>query len=290
MATDELRQEFDLMADMGMTPSEFGLRVRTHPAGLVITSSNKMRDGTRMTVSYSADISETISFDPTPDINRRNHERFSRFIASLGSTELLRTGNRIWRGVSGEGVADLLADINVHPGSRKARGDYLAKYIRSQNRRGGLINWTVVLVSNRRGDYSIELGGWEVYPLQRAFHPRDGLDRTSVYRIRRLVSPTDEMIDLTQDQYGWALQQTLRRHREDQDGSRHRSDPRRPSGPYIRRARDSRNGLLLIYPLQESDEDGLPFVGFAASFPAADSDTPIEYFVNTVYLQEEMEI
>ena len=45
-----------------------------------------------------------------------------------------------------------------------------------------------------------------------------------------------------------------------------------------------------MYPLQESDEDGLPFVGFAASFPAADSDTPIEYFVNTVYLQEEMEI
>ena len=132
MATDELRQEFDLMADRGMTPSEFGLRVRTHPAGLVITSANKMRDGTRMTVSYSADISETISYDPTHDINRRNHERFSRFIASLGSTELHRTGNRIWRGVSGEGVADLLADIDVHPGSRKARGDYLANYIRSR--------------------------------------------------------------------------------------------------------------------------------------------------------------
>ena len=290
MATDELRQEFDLMADRGMTPSEFGLRVRTHPAGLVITSANKMREGTRMTVSYSADISETISYDPAHEINRRNHERFSRFIASLGSTGLLRTGNRIWRGVSGEDVADLLADINVHRGSRKARGDYLAKYIRSQNRRGGLVDWTVVLVSNRQGEYSTDLGGWEVYPVQRAFHPRDGLDRTSVYRIRRLVSPTDEMLDLTQDQYEWALQQTLRRHREDQDGSRHRSDPRRPSGPYIRRARNSRNGLLLIYPLQELDEDGLPFVGFAASFPAADSDTPIEYFVNTVYLQEEMEI
>ena len=27
MATDELRQEFDLMADRGMTPSDFGLRV-----------------------------------------------------------------------------------------------------------------------------------------------------------------------------------------------------------------------------------------------------------------------
>ena len=88
MATEELRQEFDLMADRGMTPSDFGLRVRSHPAGLVITAANKMRNGMPMTVSYSADISETISFERAPELNRRNHERFGRFIASLGSPEL----------------------------------------------------------------------------------------------------------------------------------------------------------------------------------------------------------
>ena len=120
--------------------------------------------------------------------------------------------------------------------------------------------------------------------------PKDGLDQDTIYRIRRLVSPTDEMIDLTEAQREWALDQTLRRHRDDEVGSRHRSDPTRPSGPYIRRARDSGSGLLLIYPLQELDAEGLPFVGFATSFPAAEWDTPIEYVVNTVYWQEEMEI
>ena len=63
------------------------------------------------------------------------------------------------------------------------------------------MNWTVVLVSNRGGESSVELGRCDVYPLHRAFHPRDSLDRAAVYRIRRLVSPTDEMIDLTEDQY-----------------------------------------------------------------------------------------
>ena len=290
MATDELRQEFDLMADRGMTPRDFGLRVRSHPAGLVITAANKMRNGTRMAVSYSAGISETISFDRALGVNRRNHQRLSRFIATLGSGKQSRAGNRIWRGVPGEDVADLLSDVSVHPDSRKARGDYLAGYIRSQNHHGGLTNWTVALISNQKGGFSTELGGWDVYPLHRAPHPKDGLDQDTIHRIRRLVSPTDEMIDLTDAQRQWALDQTLRRHRDDEVGSRHRSDPTRPSGPYIRRARDAGSGLLLIYPLQELDAEGLPFVGFATSFPAAEWDTPIEYVVNTVYWQEEMEI
>ena len=288
MATEELRQEFDLMADRGMTPSDFGLRVRSHPAGLVITAANKMRNGTPMTVSYSADISETISFERAPELNRRNHERFGRFIASRGSPELGPSGNRIWRGVAGEEVADLLEEIVVHQGSRKARGDYLAGYIRSQNAIGGLVSWSVALISNPSGEPSAELGGWRVYPLRRAPHLQDSADRAAVYRIHRLVSPTDEMIDLTEDQRKQAFEQTVRQHQDHTEESRHRAVPTRASGPNIRHARDARNGLLLLYPLQERDAEGVPFVGFAASFPAAESDTPIDYIVNTVYWQEEL--
>ena len=289
MATSELRQEFDLMADRGMTPSEFGLRVRNHPAGLVITASNKMRHGTPMTVSYSADISETISFDRSPEINRRNHERFGRFIQSMGCPESDRLNNRIWRGVAGEQVADLLEDISVHQGSRKARGDYLARYIRSQNTSGGLISWCVALISNPRGESYAELGELNVYPLHRATHPPDSSDLAAVYRIRRLVSPTDEMIDLTDDQRKLALDQTVRQHQGHPAASRHRDVPKRPSGPNIRRVRYPKNGLLLLYPVRDRDAEGPPFVGFAASFPAADSDTPIEYSVNTTYLKEDLE-
>ena len=290
VATNELREEFDLMADRGMKPSDFGLRVRSHPSGLVITAANKMRNGTPMSVSYSADISETISFDRDPEVNRKNYERFSRFIASRGAAEPLPSGNRIWHEVSGDDVADLLVDVKVHTGSRKARGDYLARYIRRQNSVGGLAAWCVALISNLHGKRSIKLGGCPVYPLHRSPHPPDSEDRTIVYRIRRLVSPVDEMLDLNSEQVKWALDQTLRHHREDPVRSRHRAEPTRPSGPYIRRARDSNQGLLLIYPLGEFDTEGLPFVGFAASFPEADRETPIDYVVNTVYWQEELEI
>ena len=289
MATDELRQEFDLMADRGMTPSEFGLRVRSHPAGLVITAANKMRNGMRMTVSYSGDISETISFDRAPDVNGRNHERFNSFIASLGPTAKLLTGNRVWSDVPGEDVADLLADISVHPGSRKVRGNYLARYIRSQNSLGGLESWTVALISNQSGGQARTLGGHDVYPLRRAIYLPDSLDQAAIYRIRRLVNPTDEMIDLTDEQGNQALEKTVQHQRNNREGSRHLAEPRIPSGPNIRQVRDSKNGLLLIYPLEEPYTDGVPFVGFAVSFPYAQSDTPVEYFVNSIYWQEELE-
>ena len=295
MAAEELRQEFDLMADRGMTPSDFGLRVRSHPAGLVITAANKMRNGTPMTVSYSGDITETISFDRAPGVNRRNHERFGRFILSLGPPGLPGHGtsdNRVWRAVAGERVADLLEEITVHQGSRKARGDYLARYIRSQNAMGGLVDWTVSLISNQAGEPALaaELGGWTVHPVQRAPHLTDSLDAASVYRIRRLVSPTDEMIGLTEDQRARALDQTVRQHLDHQEASRHRNVPTRPSGPSIRRVRGHRNGLLLIYPVRERNADGPTFVGFAVSFPAADRDTPIRYVVNSIYWQEELDL
>ena len=292
MATDELRQEFDLMADRGMTPRDFGIRVRSHPAGLVITAANKMRNGTPMTVSYSAAITETISFDRATEVNQRNHERFGRFILSLGSPTHGTSDNRVWRAVAGERIADLLEEITVHQGSRKARGDYLARYIRSQNAMGGLVDWTVSLISNQAGEPALaaELGGWTVHPVQRAPHLTDSLDAASVYRIRRLVSPTDEMIGLTEDQRARALDQTVRQHLDQQEASRHRNVPTRPSGPSIRRVRGHRNGLLLIYPVRERNADGPTFVGFAVSFPAADRDTPIRYVVNSIYWQEELDL
>ena len=291
-ATEELRQEFELMADRGMSPIDFGLRVRSHPAGLVITATNKMRNGTRMTVSYSADISETISFDRDPGVNRKNLDLMGRFIASLGSPESVQSNNLVWNGVLGERIADLLGDMTVHPGSRKARGEYIARYIRSQNDLGGLVDWTVALISNQRnaGGEPVDVGGRRVHPVQRSPHPPDDAERDRVYRIRRLVSPADEMLDLSTEQSDWALEQTVQQHVEHGESSRHSETPRRPSGPNIRRARDRRNGLLLLYPLQETDSAGLPFVGFAVSFPAAERDTPVEYMVNTVYWQEELDI
>ena len=288
MATEELRQDFNIMADRGMTPSQFGLRVRTHPAGLVITAANKMRNGTRMSVSYAGEISETISFDRDAEKIKANYEHIDRFLRSMPSKPRTQTDNRIWRSVSGEKVADLLTDLDVHESSRKARGDLLARYIRSQIPHGGLTEWTVVLVSNP-GTQTVEVGGHTVCPVRRAQYPDDGRDLGSIYRIRRLVSPSDELLDLTEAQRNRAKDMTIQFFHESRAETRYKSEPTSAGGPFIRRVRDTRNGLLLLYPLKEANSAQVPFMGFAASFPTSEHATSVEYVVNTRYGQEEFE-
>ncbi len=288
MATEELKQDFNIMADRGMTPSQFGLKVRTHPAGLVITAANKMRNGTRMSVSYAGEISETISFERNPEKIRGNYEHIDRFLRSMSGEPRIQTENRIWQGVSGEKVADLLTDLDVHESSRKARGDLLARYIRSQIPYEGLMEWTVVLISNP-GHQNIKVGGHSIRPVQRAQHPNNSRDIELVYRIRRLVSPSDELIDLTESQRKRAKEMTIQFFRDNRAGTHYKSEPRTAGGPFIRQVRDTKNGLLLLYPLDEQNSEQIPFIGFAVSFPTSSHATSVEYVVNTRYGREEFE-
>ena len=53
-ASEELRGEFELMANSGSTPKEFGLKVRSHPT-MMVTSAVKMAHGTRLQISSGKD-------------------------------------------------------------------------------------------------------------------------------------------------------------------------------------------------------------------------------------------
>ena len=60
-ASEELREEFDLMVDSGGTPNDYGLKVRSHPL-LMVTSRLKMRSAENIYLSFSGTIVETVSF------------------------------------------------------------------------------------------------------------------------------------------------------------------------------------------------------------------------------------
>lgn len=297
---EELRQMFEDMADQERTPLDYGLRVRTHPGDLIITAINKMRTGQKLLLSYSADISETVTFFADSTTNQKNLQATEHMIREITVRYAMRDRslaemNYVWDDVHSELVVDFLNDYIPHPMARKAQSPMLISYIQARVADGELTNWTVVLISierNVRQDnptYAHTIAGLTVGLVKReritdASDPR--------YSIRRLVSPTDEAIDLSPDVRDQALEKT--KSNQKQDTGKFKQEPKLPSGTVIREMRPATRGLLLLYILRY-DADPLPdphvpLVGFAISFPKSkrgDAATT-EYMVNETYWQQEL--
>lgn len=286
-ASEELRIEFDHMASVGATPKEYGLKVRSHPL-MLVTSAVKMRAGTELRLSYAGDISETIIFDTTR-VNNSNLRATNIFLRGLGNPiqRDKRSGGHVWHNVGAVRVLDFLSQYETHPEARRADTRLLSSYISRQNTQGELSSWSVVLVSSTlpsAQDLAVYFDGRDIGGIQRAYFGERIADR---YTIRRLVSPADEWLDLSEEEYQFALAQTVVEWKSSTRKDKPPNPPNTPSGRCIRRARPKTRGLLLIYPLdgRVANTDGtLPVVvGVALSFPQSDTAVAISYVVNNVF-------
>jgi len=303
-ASEELREEFDLMAAGSASPRDYGLKVQSHPV-LLVTSRLKMRSARNLMLSFSGQLLETVAFHPERDILERNLAAARRLISSLGAPEenpvRVRSGTRqawrgyLWEGVPAADVVDFLVAYRTHPDAYKVNSILLSQFIRSLVAEGELTNWTVALIGGGDGTPERFRDGVSVDMLHRAAHGAHA-DR---YSIRRLMSPRDETIDL--DEAEWAAALAVTRAAFRADPARHGSEnpPDVPNGPAIRRVRGfgaegvparPDRGVLFIYaidPVLAGPEAGLPsnppsVVAFAVSFPDSESGAKVEYKVNNV--------
>ncbi len=302
LANQELLLQFDEMALIGGTPDDFGLRVRQSPDNLMVTAAAKMRTGTPMKLSYSGSISETILYSRDAAVIAGNFERTKQLTALLQNSAVRRpvdrkNNNVVWDDVDGHIVANFLGAFETHRGATKAQSRVMADYIRKrlQDDPAELSSWTVALMSNpgpKRNWPGFNIGCTKraKFPLKDPLGEEYVLRPGEEYVIRRLVSPSDEKIDLNKGELASALQRT--RLLWDKGLTRGTTRPDTPNGPSIRAARPRGRGLLLIYLLDpafaELDADSDPIVGIAASFPNSDNAEPIEYVINNVYWEQEL--
>jgi hypothetical protein len=291
-ANDELRREFEEMAVLDAKPEEFGLRLRTSPAGLVITAPNKMRRGLKVKLSYSGDLPETVTFDMREAALAQNLQVLERFIGRLDESHQRQPsepdgGSVWWTGVSAEEITDgFLADY-VPGKAPRVRPTFIADYIRRGQKAGELGNWTVRLVSSQTGDLR-KIGPYEIGLVERAATNDPASEGR--YRIRRVVSPADESKDLDREQRRRALDGTRKaaEGKHDKNGQP-RKRPDLPTGAPLRRVRRPDQALLLLYPLKnplpDESDARVPVVGFAISFPFSEKSTETEYLVNEIWQQ-----
>ena len=285
-ASEELRLEFDHMVNVGGTPKEYGLKVRSHPL-MLITSAVKMRSGTVLRLSYAGDISETIILD-TREAHKRNLRATNALLRSLGASEAggAKTGGYFWRDIEATKILEFLDQYQTHPEARRADTRLLSRYIKRQNEQNELTSWSVALVSSGLADaqdLTTWFEGYSVGAIERKYF---GEKIDNRYTVRRLVSPTDEARDLSEGARALALEYTIEDWRKSKRTNKPPDPPTTVSGRGIRKARDKRHGLLLLYPLDgrvAGTADHHPVVAMAISFPDSDTAKAIEYTVNNVF-------
>lgn len=285
-ATAELRDEIDYMAALNRTPEEFGLKVRSHPGRLVVTSAGKSRNKERLSLSYSGRISETVVFDPRQ--SEHNRIILSDLIRNIGRdcdypVDATKPRYR-WSGVPQDSILFFLRNYRTQEDAKRVVDpERMADYIERQNAHGELTEWDVIIVSNAEAWHTVTIGDHQIGCVTR--RPLTPMHDTKI-SIRRLLSPHDEFLDLSSEE--------LEAAREFDRNKRDRDVPPKgaPSGIAVRHIRPKSRGLLLIY-LPEHHKNGLEYglsgeevVGFGLSFPKSENAQPVEYWVNPVYMED----
>ena len=310
-ASEELREEFEAMAESGATPREYGLKVQSHPI-LMVTSPLKMRSAKNLQLSFSGESLETVSLYRDPSILKRNLKATDRLIEAMGTsseTDPKRfrngaaqewRGSHLWNGVLGDAVADFFASYITHPKARKVNSTLLTEFVRKMMAVGELTSWTVVLLGGGEGSEHEFAGGLKIGKMPTRTPDAEIKDR---YSIGRLLSPRDEAIDLDDAAWKAALYMALKSWKPDparQKDSAPPTLPSAPGGPFIRRVRGEgaggipsarERGLLLLYPLDPVTaglkDVSVPVVAFGASFPTSRSGTVVEYSVDHLLWENE---
>lgn len=283
VASEELRKEFDYMANMSATPEEFGIKVRTHPSGLIITGANKMRNGTVMQLSFSGTISETYLFHKDENVIRRNLKATEDLILGLG-TYAVEKNNFIWKQISGSKIVDFLTNYQSHPNARLANTRSLVDYIQAQLKQNELASWTIALISKNKAENKHTIAELKV---GLTYRKNDADPSLPEYRLpkSRLLNPPDEMLDFSLSVQEEIINITKERR---QKAGKPENKSKTPDGKVIREKRNPRNGLLLLYPLDpKAINSEIPVIGFGISFPSSNSAKSVEYKVNNVYWEQE---
>ena len=287
-ASEELREEFDYMTDVaGSTPEQYALKVRTHPGVLQISATNKMRSAITVQISWAGRLVESYEFKKDISVINNNFKHTYKFIGTLPLNFVTKPNSFVWYDIPAEQVINFFEGIQSVENLKKAEPRKLIQFINAQLRNFELTDWRIALMTkpNPKNNSTIQVNGNEVQIGQWKSTEDDKNSSEQIYYLRKshIISPSDEFIDFTDEEYERAMNLTnLHRKKE--------GEAMYPNGQIVRNElRDPKKPLLIIYLLDPEESidpknplpKGInPFVGYAISFPKSNYNAPVSYAVN----------
>ena len=119
--TEELRDEISRMETLGLTPKDFGLKVREHPATIRITAANKMRTAQKVRIAAALDFKhvEGHTLWNKGKVNSANRNLIQNFISDLGSPSGERNGEKpcrlFWQGIGLPKIRNFMQSFELPP-------------------------------------------------------------------------------------------------------------------------------------------------------------------------------
>lgn len=224
----EIREEMRAMEIRGVSPFQYGFRIRAHPGNLAITSKSKMYHAEEMQVSFSGQRHQTIQFDEKDSrVQLQNIEAAHKLLgACVAAGESAGVGNtRIFHGVEPQAILNFLSEYSFYAGA-ELNGSQMVQWLRkfAEDR-----EWNVAVVSRGKdlvGTVDMgpigEVNGLVRAPLQ---------EPTTWANIKGLMTKGDAVVDLDEAAVSRVNSGT----------------------PYatVRQDADAVNGLLVLYPISK---------------------------------------
>lgn len=299
LASEELRDEFNYLAESGQTPEQYALKVRQHDGVLQITAINKMRNTRQIEVSWAGKLRETYQLPMDKGLKQRNLIATQELIETLGTPEKNNSGNYLWRNVSPEDICTFFTAFNVAKSLKKVNLELICNYIKKLVQQGELTSWSVVMMNKENATKQFSFGnGIDVGCFDRTRAKEIGDDTYFIRKNHIVGNQTDEFIDIDEDTLNEAKNRTISLwHNQGKEWNKLYPSPKIVREEY----RSVTNPLLIIYPLnpvyaniknadgtpkvgtiQYSETDS-PFIGFAISFPHSEvPNNAVSYTVNRV--------
>ena len=302
MASEELRAEFNYLAEARSTPDKYALKVRSHPGCLQITSLSKMRYTNNVQVSWASRLVETYQLQMDAQVRADNLRYTEGLLSPLPEPER-PDGHKecfLWRSVPLEDILDYFHKFKVGKQLVKVNFDLICEYIETLAQSGELTEWNVALMSRSVCERHSHYKFAEKYDANNFFRTAasdtySGKCSESYYiRKNHIVGDrTDEFMDLDKATLEEALKVTKERKKDT-------AKPWKESYPapdIVREEyRPRTQPLLMIYPLNPRGADsslpdnGIPFIGLVIAFPSTcRTDIAYSYVVNQVedYAEDE---
>lgn len=292
LATQELKDDLSSKSRQGLTPKQFGIKVRSGQAGLIITARNKMRTGEKITaqVDFSKDIIETTTIS-TLEGNSNHHN--NQMIKKIVHDNKMRIVNDMYpsnkknsfgiRGINKLEIIEFIDNFKSDTHNSNFDSELIIKWLRTNDSRK-LEKWDIAFVTgekiNPKFDYSCGVTGHSsVRSMVRQF---GNSDYRGIYKNgnSRLGSPTDGAYGLNRAQLDSLKQRNKNKKTISQKEYFDQSTDHRP--------------ILLIYSvipkidgITFSKVEPIPMISLGIPDLGIGKSKHVQYEVNSIYLDSE---